>query len=288
MTTVPKLSLRDAALGVCVALTWGMGIVFAKAAITHFPPILLMSIRFTITALALVWWVKPPVGQLKMLGLIAFISAAMQYSLTYTGLKGLDASAAALIVQLEVPFLTLCGMIALKEKTSWRKWLGIGLAFLGVWKISGTPHIAAAWVSVLMVIGGAAVWAVGQVMIRALHDISGLTVTAWIAVWAAPQLLIMSLIFETGHIAAITSATWVVWGAAFYMGLIMTALGYGIWYTLVRRNPVGQVAPFLLLLPLFSVAGAVIFLGESLSLHVIIGGAIVIVGVAVIMFDKNG
>ncbi|SLN28982.1 putative amino-acid metabolite efflux pump [Roseovarius albus] len=287
MTTVPKIGVRDALLGVCVALTWGMGIVFAKAAITHFPPILLMSIRFAITALALVWWVKPPVGQLKMLGLIAFISAAMQYSFTYTGLKGLDASAAALIVQLEVPFLTLCGMVALKEKTSLRKWLGIGIAFFGVWKISGTPHIAAAWISVLMVIGGAAVWAVGQVMIRQLHDIDGLTVIAWVAVWAAPQLLVMSLTFETGHVEAITSATWVVWGAAFYMGLVMTALGYGIWYTLIRRNPVGQVAPFLLLLPLFSVAGAVIFLGESLSLQVMIGGAIVLAGVAIIMFDKN-
>ncbi|WP_120499547.1 DMT family transporter [Roseovarius sp. EL26] len=287
MTTVPKLSLRDALLGVCVALTWGMGMVFAKAAITHFPPILLMAMRFSITALALVWFVRPPIAHLKMLALIAFISAAVQYSLTYTGLKNLDASAAALIVQLEVPFLTLFGVIALKEKTSWLKWLGIGLAFFGVWQISGAPKIAAAWGSVLMVVGGAAVWAVGQVMIRALRDIDGLTVTAWIAVMAAPQLLIMSLIFETDHIAAVTSATWVVWGAAFYMGLIMTALGYGIWYTLVRRNPVGQVAPFLLLLPLFSVAGAVIFLGESLSLHVMIGGAIVIAGVAVIMFDKN-
>ena len=274
-------------MGVAVALTWGMGLVFAKAAIAHFPPILLMSLRFSVTALALVWFVRIPRTQLKMLGLIALISSAIQYSMTYTGLKGLDASAAALIVQLEVPFLTLLGALALKEKTGWRKWIGIGLAFLGVWWISGAPEIAAAWGSALLVIGGAATWAVGQVMIRQLKDISGLTVTAWIAVLAAPQLLVMSLIFETGHVAAIANAGWVVWAAVLYLGLIMTALGYGIWYSLIRRNPVSQVAPFLLLLPLFSVLGAVVFLGERLDYQVIIGGAIVLAGVGLILTDQS-
>ena len=67
----------------------------------------------------------------------------------------------------------------------------------------------------------------------------------------------------------------------------MTALGYGIWYTLVRRNPVGRVAPFLLLLPLFSVLGGVVFLGESLSLPVIVGGAIVLSGVALILTGRS-
>jgi O-acetylserine/cysteine efflux transporter len=72
-----------------------------------------------------------------------------------------------------------------------------------------------------------------------------------------------------------------------YLGLIMTAVGYGIWYTLVRRNPVSLVAPFLLLLPVFAVLGGFLFLGERLSPQVMIGGAIVIAGVAFILFDRG-
>ena len=34
---------RDIAFGVAVPIIWGMGFVFAKAAIDHFPPILLMA-----------------------------------------------------------------------------------------------------------------------------------------------------------------------------------------------------------------------------------------------------
>ncbi len=286
---IPKirLTLLDICLGVTVALLWGMGIVFAKAAITHFPPILLMSLRFTVTALVLVWFVRPPIAHLKALFCIALISAALQYSLTFTGLKGLDAGVAALIVQLEVPFLVLTGVIFLRERPGWRKWAGIALAFFGVYQISGEPEIAAAWGSVLLVISGAAVWAIGQGMVRNLRDIDGLTVTAWVAVMAAPQLLVMSLLFETGHVAAITHANWVVWSAVIYLGVVMTAIGYGIWYTLVRRNPVSQVAPFLLLLPLFAVLGGTFFLGEVLGPQVMLGGAIVIAGVAFILTDKG-
>lgn len=274
-------------MGVTVALTWGMGIIFAKAAIAHFPPILLMALRFTVTAAALVWFVKPPLAHLRALTLIAFVSAAVQYSLTFTGLKGLDASVAALIVQLEVPFLTILGVLALGEATTWRKWIGITVAFIGVVLIAGEPKTASALPSVLLVVGGSFTWAVGQIMIRRLKDIDGLTLTAWIAVLAAPQLLIMSLIFEDDHLSAIQTAAPIVWAAVAYLGLIMTAFGYWLWYALVRAYPVGQIAPFLLLLPVFSVIGGTLFLGEVLGPQTLIGGSIVIAGVAFILLTAH-
>ena len=42
----------------------------------------------------------------------------------------------------------------------------------------------------------------------------------------------------------------------------LTAIGYGLWNSLLRRHQVSAVAPFLLLMPVFSMAGAVFFLGE--------------------------
>jgi O-acetylserine/cysteine efflux transporter len=43
--------------------------------------------------------------------------------------------------------------------------------------------------------------------------------------------------------------------------------------------------PFLLLLPVSSIIGAVLFLGERPNLNTMVGGAILIMGVAVIIFD---
>ena len=100
-------------MALTVPLVWGMGLVFAKGAIDHFPPILLMALRFTLTASVLVWFVPIPKKHLISLFGIAIIAAAIQYSLTFTGLKGLDAGITALVVQLEVPFLVILGIIFL-------------------------------------------------------------------------------------------------------------------------------------------------------------------------------
>jgi O-acetylserine/cysteine efflux transporter len=67
------------------------------------------------------------------------------------------------------------------------------------------------------------------------------------------------------------------------MGIVMTAMGYGIWYHLLKKYDVNQVVPFLLLLPVTSIVGAVLFLGERPSIRVLIGGAVVITGVAIIV-----
>ncbi|MCP4318962.1 MAG: EamA family transporter [Hyphomicrobiales bacterium] len=281
-----RLSAFDLLTGLAVAFVWGMGIVFAKGAINYFPPILLMALRFAVTSLALVWFVRPPVGQMMKIFCIALISAAIQYSLTFTGLAGIDASVAAIVVQSEVPFLVIIGAVAFGEKTSIRKWIAIAIAFTGVGLIAGEPKLGAAWVSLLMVVGGAFSWAVGQAMVRSLNNIGGMTVTAWVAVFATPQLFVMSLIFEGNHLASIKSADWFVWSAVLYLGLIMTVVGYGMWYSLVRKHPVSVVAPFLLMLPVFSVAGGVLFLDERLTTQVMIGGAVVISGVGFILFER--
>jgi O-acetylserine/cysteine efflux transporter len=122
-------------------------------------------------------------------------------------------------------------------------------------------------------------------MVLSLKNIEGMQVTAWIAVFAAPQLYVMSAIFEEGQAEAIRNADMIVWGAVLYLGLVMTALGYFLWNTLIRRHDVGKVAPFLLLLPFFSVLGGVLFLGEQPTLAKLTGGLVVLLGVAVITLN---
>jgi O-acetylserine/cysteine efflux transporter len=280
------LRSQDIGLGIAVALIWGMGVVFAKAAIEHFPPILLMALRFAVTAAVLVWFVRPPWAQMVRIFWIALVSAAIQYSLTFNGLRGLDASTAVLVLQLEVPFIVLLGAVLLKETPGSRKWLGIAFAVLGVAFIAGEPKLGGAWASLALVISGAFVWAIGQIMVRRLVSLDGATLIAWVAVFATPQLFALSYAIEGPPGPYIATANWIVWGTVAYLALIMTALGYTMWYTLIRRHPVGQVAPFLLLLPVFSVIGGIVLLGESLTPRIALGGAVVVAGVAFILFER--
>jgi O-acetylserine/cysteine efflux transporter len=277
-----KLKPLEILMALMVPLVWGMGFVFAKGAINHFPPILLMAFRFALTAMVLVWFVPVPYGNLKNIFNVAIVAAAIQYSLTFTGLAGLEAGLASLVVQLEVPFLVLLGALVLKENPGLQKWAGIIISFLGVVLMTQQDSLNGSLGSVCLVVAGCFVWACGQVMIRKLKDIGGLQVTAWVAVFATPQLFIMSAIFESGQITAIQNANDMVWLTVIYLGLVMTCLGYYLWNTLIRRHDVGTVAPFLLLLPLFSLIGGMLFLGEEPIADKLLGGVVILLGVAII------
>ncbi len=269
-------------LALSVPIIWGLGFTLAKVGFVHFafPPILLSALRFGLTSLILVFFVRPPVGYFLPIFWIALVSATIQYSLTFTGLDGLDASTAIIIVQLEFPFMALLAMILLKDRLGLKGTLGVAFAFMGVVLIAGQPYLRENLTSVAMVASGAAVWAFGQIMIKQLNGAVGsFTLIAWVAVFATPQLFALSWYFEDNQIEVIRATGWQGWGVIVYLGVIMTALGYGIWYHLLGKYPVTKVGPVLLLLPVTSIIGSVVLLDEKLTWVEMLGAAIVIVGV---------
>lgn len=277
-----QLPLRDALLALLVAAIWGMGYVVAKGAMAHFPPVFLMALRYLVAASVLFWFAGPLNGQFPRLLGISVVGATMAYALTFTGVDGVDAGLGALIVQLEVPFMVLFAAIFLGERPGWRQGIGIAIAFVGVALIAGQVRLEGEGRAVLFLIAGAATWALGQVNLRGLRGMSGLSVTAWLAILAAPQLFIVSALFESGQWQAAATAGPMTWAAVLYLGLLMSCLGYLIWNSLILRHEVGRVAPFVLMLPLFSVVGGIVFLGERPGWGQLFGGLIVLAGVALI------
>jgi O-acetylserine/cysteine efflux transporter len=278
-----RITLRDIGLALSVPIIWGMGIVFAKAGLNEFPPLFLMSMRFIVSAVLLCWFFPPPIGQLRAIFLIALVSATIQYGLTFYGLAGLDASTAVLFMQLEVPFSAACAAIFLNDKLGWKRAGGLVVAFFGVALIAGAPSLRNQLFPAFLVIAGVFTWAIGQVMVKKMVKITGFQLIAWVSVFAGPQMLVSSLVLESDHLSLLKNATLIGWGSVIYMGIVMTALGYGIWYHLLKKYDMNQVVPFLLLLPVTSILGAVLFLGERPSIRILIGGGIVVTGVAVIV-----
>jgi len=52
----------DVLIAISVAMIWGMGFIVAKAGMSHFSPILLMALRFSLTAFCMVWFFRPHPG----------------------------------------------------------------------------------------------------------------------------------------------------------------------------------------------------------------------------------
>ena len=281
------MNTKQILLALIVPITWGLGFTLAKIGMEQFPALLIMTIRFGIAGLILVWFTKPPWGHMREIFVVALIGSTIQYGLTYNGLKGIDASTAAILVQLEGPILAIMGALLLKEKLGITRALGMGLAFVGVLIIAGEPRLDGHLDSVMLLIAGSAVWAVAQIMISRLKDLSGITILAWVAIMATPQMFVASLLIEDGQWLAITTASFIDWSIILYLALIMTVLGYSVWYHLLSSVDVSKVSPFLMLLPITSIIAGIVLLDEKLTSSMILGGLLIMSGVASTLISWN-
>ena len=274
------MSINQILLALIVPITWGFGYALTKIGMDQFTPLLLMSLRFGIAGLILVWFTKPPWKYMRELFIVAFIGSTVQYGFTYYGLKGIDVSTASILVQLEGPILAILSTLILKERLGWPRALGMGLAFTGVVVIAGEPRLSDSLDSVALGITGAIFWAIAQIMISRLKSLSGITILAWVAIIATPQMLLISLVIEDGQWESIKSANLVDWSIVFYLSFIMTVIGYSVWYHLLRICDVSKISPFLMLLPVTSIIAGMVLLEEQFTLAMGIGGVLVMTGVA--------
>ena len=283
------MNIKDTLIASLVPIFLGFGFVIAKPAFESFPPILLMGIRFTFAASILIWWFPIPRGYLKKIFIASFIANTLQYSITYTGLNYIEASSAVLLVQMEVPFGVIFAYFMLKEKPTFRALIGITIAFIGVYILTGSPNLDGKFFGIALTILGSAIWALGQVVVKPLSkEINPLALVAWLALFSGPILISLSAIIDGNTISYLTKASFDHWLIAIYIGFFMQPITYGCFYYVLKNNPLYKVLPIVTMgIPPTGLLAAIFLLGEKPTVELFIGGAIIIFGVIMIVFTKS-
>ena len=283
------MNLKDTIIASLVPIFLGFGFVIAKPAFESFPPILLMGIRFIFAASILIWWFPIPKGYLKRIFIASFIANTLQYSITYTGLNLIDASAAVLLVQTEVPFGVIFAYFMLKEIPTIRALMGISIAFVGVYILTGSPNLDGKFIGIALTILGSAIWALGQVIVKPLSkEINPLALVAWLAFFSGPILIGISNMLEGNSLNYLTNASINHWMIAIYIGFIMQPITYGCFYYVLKNNPLYKVLPIVTMgIPPTGLLAAIFILGEKPTVELFIGGSVIIVGVIMILYTKK-
>ena len=283
------MNIKDTFIASLVPIFLGFGFVIAKPAFESFPPILLMGIRFIFAASLLIWWFPIPRGFLKKIFFASLIANTLQYSITYTGLDYIDASAAVLLVQTEVPFGVIFAYFMLREKPTIRALIGIAIAFVGVYILTGSPNLDGKFFGIALTIIGSAIWALGQVIVKPLSkQINPLALVAWLALFSGPILIALSAFIDGNTIKYLSEAKVDHWIIAFYIGFIMQPVTYGCFYYVLKNNPLYKVLHIVTMgIQPTGLLAAIFLLGEKPTQELFIGGAIIIVGVILIVFTKN-
>ena len=283
------MTIKDTLIASLVPIFLGFGFVIAKPAMDDFPPILLMGLRFTFAASILIWWFPIPKGYLLRIFIASLVANTIQYSVTYSGLNLIDASAAVLLVQTEVPFGVLFAYFLLKEKPTLRSLIGIFIAFIGVYILTGSPSLDEKFLGIFLTILGSGIWALGQVLVKPLSkELSPLTLVAWLALFSGPILILLSNLLDGNSIQYIESASIKSWLIALYLGFFMQPVTYGCFYYVLKKNPLYRVLPIVTMgIPLTGLLAAILLLNENPTTELYLGGLIILLGVILIVYTKK-
>ena len=123
---------------------------------------------------------------------------------------------------------------------------------------------------------GALVWSLGTIAFKRYAG----RIDAW---WGVGLPFLVGGVIMTAAGAAV-EGTDITWSGEFvvalaWAALVGTALSWSLWFELVSAGEAGRAAAYIFFVPLVSLVIGATFLGEKLGLSLLVGAALVILGV---------
>lgn len=125
-------------------------------------------------------------------------------------------------------------------------------------------------------------FATGYNFIRTLPLVLLMLASVWLLSMLMPVEPMQS---EPAGLAFQLSAQGVV--LAILSGALASGVGYALWYQALRGLSANHAAVLQLSVPVIAAVGGVIFVGEQISVHLIICTSIILFGIALVIFAKN-
>jgi O-acetylserine/cysteine efflux transporter len=281
---------RDSLLAAFVASIWGLNFVVIDWGMHGVPPLLFAAIRFTVVVLPAVFLVPRPTAPWRTIAAVGVFMSLGQFGFLYVSMAaGLNPGLAALVLQAQVIFTVVIAAGVLHERPSPSQVVGVALGSAGlvVVAVGRGGHVTVA--ALVLCLLGALCWGVGNVVSRASGISGGLSLTIWSAVVVPVPLFALSLVLDgpTAVATALSTFSWQAVVSTAYTAGLASLVGYGIFNTLLSRNPSSSVVPWVLLAPVVAMASAWLLLDQQPTTAEITGGAVLILGVLVAMRPRR-
>ncbi|MDO9353599.1 MAG: EamA family transporter [Solirubrobacteraceae bacterium] len=278
------MTSRDRLLALLVPVIWGLNFVILDEGLEDVPPLLFLAMRFTFVALPLVFFVPRPQARWTTVFAIGGAMSFGQFSLLYLGLAaGMPAGLASLVLQVQVMFTILLAWLMLGERSTPKQIAGTLVGFAGLALVAVAHGARAPILPLLLVVGAAASWALGNVVVRRAQVTSGLSLVVWSALVVPIPAVGLSLLVdgptEVGR--ALTHLDAVAIGSTAYTVIAASLVGYTIFNGLLARHPAGSVVPYILLVPPVGIASAWAVQGETPTGLELVGALVMMGGVAI-------
>lgn len=295
MTRKEHLDPLAVGLLVVCCMFWGVQQVLVKATIGEIAPVFQAAVRFAAAAVVLGLWCRwrgIPLFQTDGLwraGLLAGFLFSTEFAFLYNALVHTSASRATVFLYTSPFWVALCVPLVVKtERLGRMQWAGLFLAFVGmVFAFQdglGTPGSAGQWIGDLMALGGGMAWGLTTVVIRGtgLSRMSAERLLFFQVAVSAACLPVLSVVLGEPW-------NWS-WSAFGWMSMLLQTLvgafaSYLAWMWLLGHYPATRVSAFVFLTPVFALVFGGLWLGETVSMHLVL--AVVCVAAGLVLVNRR-
>jgi O-acetylserine/cysteine efflux transporter len=280
---------RHTLLAVLVVVIWGLNFIVIDVGLVDVPPLVFLALRFLLVSIPAVFFIRPPaIGWRNIVIVGAFLSLG-QFSMLYIALAiGMPPGLASLLLQTQVVLSVIVSAVVLREHPSRRQLIGIliGMAGLGLIIVSHTQ--TAPWLPLIVTLLAALSWAIGNVLARRAQAASGFSLVVWSGLVVPIPSFALAFLFDSPEtiIDSLTGLSAAAILSTLYTAVAASLIGYGIWNSLLAKYPTSSVVPFTLLVPVVGILAAWLAQGEEPSVPELIGGAIMLAGLAAAVITR--
>jgi drug/metabolite transporter (DMT)-like permease len=291
-TKMEHKSLRESrlftnSLVVILGVIWGMAFVAIRTADFQLSPVNLTILRWLIASagfLALApFFGKPkqPVQKHHIPRiLVVSLASVAGYHLSLNYAETIvSAGLAGLLISLGPIFVVLLSALFLKEKIGHRLTLALAAAMTGAVVLSLSAGLNSREITgPLAVVFSAFMYSVFAVGSKPLVKEYGALPTAiWVALIGTAFTLPLTTLNFITQVQQLSTITWL---SVIYLALLSTVLANVILYLLIGNRSVSRLSIQLYIVPLVSLIGGIVLLGESVTILTILGGILMFTGVA--------
>lgn len=283
------MSLRDFGLLVLICLAWAGSNIVSKLVVAHWgvPPLYYAAVRFALVAAITLPWLLPAPRPTWRMVLVGLLMGGGNFALLFMGLTTASPSAAAVVIQLGVPFTTVLSVLMLGERIRWRRGVGIALTLLGAVVVMWSPQGFELSPGLWLIVAAAFTGSLGAVMMKQIEGVKPLQFQAWVGFSSLWPLGLMSALMEPGQVAAGLQAGWPFVAAVVFSALVVSVLAHTAYYGLIQRYEANLIAPLTLMTPLFTIGMGVVVTQDHFDLRMGIGAALALLGVLIIALRRN-
>lgn len=277
-----------------VTMIWGGTFVAGRYLANQVDPLLAASLRFILASLALLLFMlcariplaRPRPRQLLRLAVLGFFGIFFYNLCFFYGLHYINASRASLIVALNPAVIGLASWWLFKERLGAAKVVGIAVCLAGAATVivSRNPQVLqgalSTWQGDVLIFGCVLGWGIYSLASRALNQSLGpLQTVTWSVLLGTLMLTLVTALTGRFTVEAFASLHGPQVVSLLYLGVLGSALAYIGYYDGIRRIGATRAGVFIALNPLTAVVCGALLLGEQLTLPMVLGGAVILLGI---------